>query len=474
MSDWRDDRIAELEASLVAALTENEALRAKLSELESRLQQNSSNSSLPPSSDRIAERKRRAEERRERRAAKRKPGKQPGAPSEHLARVADPNEVVLHAPTECHSCGGDLSHAEVLSEEVRQVFDVPEPEVRVTEHRVRKLRCSCGAACEVPFPPEATAPACYGPRVRAFALYLMARQHLPFERAAEAMADLFNVECSTGFLDSVYDQGAARLGEFIAEVRRQLCSAEVVHFDETGLRVRTSPYWLHVMCTEFLTLLHADPTRGKDAIGRAGVLPGFRGVAVHDRLAQYFDYDEATHAVCNAHVVRNLTSVARVWDQAEWANTMKELLLEMKEAADEACTAGRRRLPRKQLASFMERYDTVVTQGIAANLEPSSGRKRYSGERESYNLALALRNLRSEVTRFATDLRIPFDNNQGERDLRMAKLQLKISGSFRSEHGAERLATVRSYISTATKQGLRPLEVLTSLFAGQAWVPRQT
>ena len=269
MADWRDERIAELEASLAAALAENEALRTKLAELESRLDRNSSNSSVPPSSDRIAERMRRAEERRERRAAKRMPGKQPGAPGEHLARVANPDEVVVHVPTECHSCGGDLSDAEFVGEEVRQVFDVPEPEVRVTEHRVRKLRCSCGAACEMPFPAEATAPACYGPRVRAFALYLMARQHLPFERAAEAMADLFNVQCSTGFLDSVYDQGARGLGEFIAEVRRQLRSAEVVHFDETGLRVRTSSYWLHVMCTELLTLLHADPTRGKDAVGES-------------------------------------------------------------------------------------------------------------------------------------------------------------------------------------------------------------
>ena len=128
--------------------------------------------------------------------------------------------------------------------------------------------------------------------------------------------------------------------------------------------------------------------------------------------------------MCNAHVLRNLTSVAAVFDQTEWANAMKELLLEMKEAADRARTAGRRRLSRKQLASFMERYDAVVEAGIAANPEPASGRKRYAGERESYNLAVALRNLRSEVTRFATDLRIPFDNNQGERDLRMAKLQL--------------------------------------------------
>jgi len=185
------------------------------------------------------------------------------------------------------------------------------------------------------------------------------------------------------------------------------------------------------------------------------------------RLTRYTD---ARHGVCGAHLIRNLTSVAVVWDQTEWAVAMADLLIEMKTAAEGARAAGKKRLGHKVLASFLERYDTIVETGLAANPAPT-GRKRDYLEKESYNLACALRDLKKEVTLFAKDLRVPFSNNQAESDLRMVKLQSKISGSFRAVEGAERLAKVRSYLSTAAKHGVGAMDVLTALFAGAPWMP---
>ncbi len=462
---------ASLTEQLQALWAENTALGRKIAELEKKLGRNSSNSSMPPSSDTLGSpAKPESPNRKARRAMGRKPGKQPGAPGAHLAQRVDPDDVVVHAPETCTGCGADLGGAQLIGEEVRQVVDIPEPTIVVTEHRVYKLVCSCGQHNEAAFPPEARAPANYGPRVRAFGLYLLARQHLPFERAAEAMADLLGVHCSTGFLDDLYSEGAEGLDAFLEEVHRQLRASPVVHFDETPTRVGKVKHYFHVACTELLTLLHADVTRGLDAVERLGVLADYKGTAIHDRLGMYFNYTAARHGVCGAHLIRNLASVAVVWNQTEWASAMTDLLIEMKSSGEEARAAAKLRLGSKVLASFLKRYDTIVEAGLAVNPEPD-GRKRDYVEKESYNLVCALRDLKSEVTLFARDLRVPFSNNQAESDLRMVKLQQKISGSFRAAQGAERLAAVRSYISTAAKHGVDALDALTALFAGEPWMP---
>lgn len=462
-----DDVVAEN----AALRTEIEALRAKVAALEKLIGRNSSNSSMPPSTDPLSERRAQAQNRAARRATKRKPGKQPGTEGRHLAQVADPDVVLTHTPAACEGCGADLADAPTAGVETRQVFDLPEPGLVCTEHRAQRRRCSCGETTTARFPSQATAPACYGPRVRANGLYLLARQHIPFERAAEAMADLFGVNCSTGFLDALYSEAAEGLDGFLAEVLAQLTASEVVHMDETGDRVGTSSWWFHVASTNRLTLLHADRTRGKAGVEATGVLPGFAGTAVHDRLGLYFDYTNATHAVCNAHLLRNLASVGVVWNQTDWAEAMTALLCEMRDAADRALSSGRENIEAPELSSFLTRYDDIVASAFAANPEPASGRKRNTVERESYNLAVAFGTHRDAICRFATDLRVPFTNNQAERDLRMAKLHRKISGCFRAPHGAERLAAVRSYISTAAKHRIGALDVLVALFTGTPWMP---
>jgi transposase len=455
--------------------SEIESFGRKIAALEKRLGKNSENSSLPPSSDLFGRSKGRPENanRAARRALGRKPGKQPGTDGKHLAHVEHPDKVELRSPPACDGCGSDLSGVPVERTEIRQVTDAPLPVPRTTEYRAESKRCACGTVTKGAFPAEARGHASYGPRIRAVALYLLSRQHLPFERTKEALADLLGVTVSTGFLDSVYSEGADGLAGFLTAVLAQLRDADVVYMDETSDRLGKGSVWFHVACTELLTLLHADITRGPDGIEATGLLPDFDGVAVHDRLGWYFNYDQATHAACGAHLLRNLASVGVSFDQTEWTSSMAALLLEMKAAAQSARAGSKKKISKKVLAGYLTRYDTIVAEALNANPAPV-GRKRDSIETEGYNLALAFRTRKDAICRFATDLRVGFTNNLAERDLRMVKLHKKVSASFRAIEGAERLATVRSYLATAIKHELDPLDVLVRLFHGDAWIPQRT
>jgi len=451
-----------------------ETLTRRIATLEKRLGKNSENSSLPPSSDLFGPKLDKPENanRAARRALGRKPGKQPGAEGKYLAHVENPDDVRVHTPPACSNCGADLADAPVERTEVRQVTDIPVPVMFTIEHWAESKRCRCGTLTKAGFPREARGHASYGPRIRATALYLMSRQHLPFERTKEAMADLLGVNVSTGFLDSVYSEGSQGLAGFLASILAQLRDADVVYMDETSDRLCKGTVWFHVACTELLTLLHADTTRGPAGIEATGLLPDFTGVAVHDRLGWYFGYDTPTHAACGAHLLRNLASVGVGFDQTEWTSSMGDLLVEMKAAAATAVTADKKKIAKKDLAGYLSRYDTIVQVALDANPAPD-GRKRDSIETESYNLAVAFKDKKDAICRFATDLRVSFTNNQAERDLRMVKIHKKVSASFRAMEGAERLATVRSYIATAIKHGIDPLSVLVRLFHEDAWIPQR-
>ncbi len=456
---------------------EIEYLTRKIAELEQRLNQGSKNSSLPPSSDSLKQAAEATKTRADRRAAakanrlgevQRRRGKQPGAPGQNLAMKAVPDNVVPHNPTNCTSCGEDLSARDEEGFERRQVFDTPDPIILSTEHRSIRKRCRCGKLNKGPFPNEATAPASYGPNVRAAALYLLIGQHLSVERTADAMSTMLGAQVCTGFVASLANEAAGGLGGFIDVIRRRLTSSFLVHADETSDQVRTEKWWFHVVSNDLYTYLFASPTRAKSAPDEAGVLAEFEGVMVHDRLAMYFNYDKATHAICLAHILRDLEPIGIRWDQG-WANDMSALLREMNNAAHNARDSGATALAPPLLKTFLARYDTIVEQGLSAN--PAPGRKRYYLEAKSYNLVAALKKLKPEATRFVTDLRVPMTNNLAERDVRMLKLHSKISSCFQSDDGARNFATIRSYISTARKHKVNALDALTMLFRGDAWIP---
>lgn len=443
-------------------------LRSEVAELQGRLNTNSHNSSKPPSSDGYAK----PAPHSLRRVSKRRPGKQPGARGACLAPVVHPDKVVNHAPLNCRSCGRDLKDAEVIGTEARQVFDLPPMSPEVTEHRVAKLRCTCGTVHVGSFPAEAKAPTCYGPRVRALAVQLVVGQHLPYARTAEVLRDMLGTPVSTGAICAMVAEASELLEPFMKTVREGLSRAEVVHFDETGARVRAKLWWVHSASTESLTLYFVHPRRGILAMDAMDVLPGFTGVAQHDGWKPYFGYQGASHALCNAHHLRELEYVSGQMGQA-WASEMAGLLLEIKAAVGRASDNGKVALDPRLLGRYLARYDRVIATGLALNPAPEivPGKRGRRVKSKAANLLERLNLYRSEVLCFATDFAVDFDNNLSERDVRMMKLQNKISGGWRSEEGARAWVRVRSYLSTARKQGQCGVEVLTGLFADQCWMP---
>jgi transposase len=451
-----------------------ERLEATVAELQRQLGQNSGNSGKPPSRDPAAERQRQAEQ-RQRRAeakggAKRPKGKQRGAEGKGLQMSATPDEVVDHRPDRCEGCGAEIAGDAPGEYHARQVVDLPEVRPVVTEHRAHACRCSCGHVTRAPFPEGVRAPVSYGPRVRAVVAYLLGRQHLPTRRVAEAMEDLFGLEMSTGAVDSVYTEAARRLRGFIAALVALLRTLPVLYADETTDRIGTATCWLHVVSTGLYTLIHASTTRGGDAIDDAGVLRGYRGVVVHDRLAMYWKL-RAKHGLCAAHLLRDLADVAAVATQTPWAAGLAALLVEINAACEQARDRGLKRLAPSRQRDFADRYDALVADGLAANPEPAAGRKRNSLQRQSFNLATAFSTHRRHVLRFMYDLRVGFTNNQAERDLRPTKLHRKISGCFRSKEGAERFAVLRSYLSSTRKNDVPAIDALVRLFNGDPWMP---
>lgn len=444
----------------------NQALTERVSQLEARLGKNSQNSSKPPSSDAFTK----PVPRSLRKKSGRRPGKQPGDPGARLEPRAKPDEVVVHRPVSCRSCGSDLDDAPVVGEQVRQVLDLPPIELVAIEHRAQRRACSCGAVTTADFPAEATAPVCYGPGVAALGSYLLARQHLPVDRAAEAMADCFGVPVSTGWLATLLPGAVARLEKFTDLIRRRLRAAPACHFDETGGRVAKKLRWIHVACTDSLTFYHLDDKRGMSAIDAAGVLPGLSGVAVHDGHTPYRRYD-VVHGLCNAHHLRELAGIADATGQ-DWPTKLADLLVEIHAAVEHAKASGRTKLTARRLAGFTERYDALVNEGQRLNPPPPpTGKRGRPKLGPAGSLLRRLDEYRDDVLRFATDFTVPFDNNQAERDIRMVKIQQKISGGWRSEAGARAFLTVRSYLSTARKHHRAGLDVLRELFTGDPWLP---
>jgi transposase len=437
----------------------------RIAELEVRLSANSRNSSRPPSSDGLSKPEVDLKKRSLRRRSGRSRGGQEGHEGARLEPSDEPDERVEHDPEHCEDCGGDLAGAELLEGgERRQVFDLPERIcLRVVEHVARRRRCGCGRVTASVFPDGVGAPAQYGPQIRAFGVYLHVFQHLPYDRASRLLGDLAGATVSTGTLTSWVRQAAAGLTEFDERLRALLASAPVVNFDETGARIAGRLGWVHGAGTDALTRYTAHARRGGEAIDAAGVLPAFAGVAVHDGWAPYRNYRRCDHGLCNIHHLRELQAAGEAGHT--WPVAMSCLLLDAKDLVDRARDGGHDRLADGALTDLADSYQTIIQMGHDEH--PRTAGKRT----KAHNLLLRLERDRIDVLRFAHDLRVPFGNNQAEQDIRMVKLQQKISGCWRTGEGAERFLAIRSYISTARKHGHAPLEVLRRLAAGQPWLP---
>ena len=472
-----EDRVAQLTIENTRLQTENDGLRAEIVALKAKRPKNSGNSSMPPSRDPVAERERQATERqtRKRSAAggtSRRAGGQPGSPGKTLPFTPNPDITIDHLPDICGGCGGSLEAALVTGIQRRQSIDIPPVKPVVTEHRAITKTCACCAAVTAGrFPDHVRAPISYGPGVRARVVYLLARQHIPIERCAETMRDLFGITMSTGTIDKMYADAARRLNGFIAALVATLRGLSVVHVDETTDRIGTKNCWMHVVSTSMFTLIHASATRGIQAVHDIGVLAGYRGVIVHDRLAMYWQFTKAKHQACAAHLLRDLASVAQVATQKMWATNLAGLLVEINTACDQARSAGHKTLAPTRQREFAARYDQYVTDGHTTNPDPAPGRTRNRLQRDAHNLATAFSKHRPSILRYMYNLDVGMTNNQAERDLRPVKIHRKVSSCFKTLTGAERFAHVRSYLSTTRKHDIPAIDALTQLFNDNPWMP---
>lgn len=454
-----------LSGHVVALETENAALRARLGT-------NSRNSGKPPSSDGPGVR---PHPKSQRAPSGRKAGGQPGHIGYTLRLVDDPDEVVVHVPSQCKVCGQNLEEVPAIGRERRQVVDIPPVTARVIEHQAETKCCpGCGAETTGQFPEGVEAPAQYGPGVATVAVYLNQEQLLPLERTGKVLAEVFGCPISEGTVESAVGECHEQLAEPEAAIKRGVEGARVVNFDETGVNVGGSNSWLHVASTPSLTYYAVHQKRGREALDAIGVLPEFRGRAVHDGLTSYWQYGQCEHALCNAHHLRELTFVEEELGQP-WAKDLKGLLLEVKQAVDDARGQGLVELSAEVKREFEARYDAILEEGIRANPAPEpTGKRGRPKLGKAGSLLERLREHKGATLAFQEDFAIPFDNNQAERDIRMTKVREKISGCFRTTTGAERFCRIRGYISTLRKQGMPILSALGKAIAAKPPMPVTT
>lgn len=439
-------------------------LKARVAELERRLGRNSGNSSMPPSTDVFTKPAKPVIPKSGRRR-----GKQPGAPGGGLALVADPDQVVDVYPSACGGCGTSLtasSEADSAGYARRQCRDIPAVSVAVTETRWHTVRCGCGYATAAPVPAQVADGPCYGPGLASLAVYLVVYQHIPVERAAQLIADVTGANVSTGWVASQLPKAAGLVAGSVRLIRALLILGHVLHADESTTNIAGRRRYLHVACTRALTLLGLAPRSRRGADG-LGVLPGFRGTMVHDAYVLYDGYPDAAHQLCIAHVIRELTAQEELFAHQVWPGQIRWALSQLNKQAAAARDAGLDHIPPERA----EVYLRVFHQGVAVGLSRHPRTSRTAAQSDATNLLERLRDRAHQYLRFTEDLHVDATNNRAERDLRPVKTQIKISGCHQSQTGAAHWLAVRSYISSAIKNGHGAYDALHHAFTGKPWMP---
>ncbi|TFE19700.1 IS66 family transposase [Cohnella luojiensis] len=439
-------------------------LENRVHELERQLGQNSNNSSKPPSSDGLRKKNNLRES-----------GGKNGAPNGHKGHTLrfslEPDEVIVHPLLTCKNCNHSLADVPAQEWMKRQVLDLPLSPLITTEHRAEEKRCPCCRTLQrADFPAAVKAPVQYGESFAAWTTYLSVYQLLPLKRVAQFFFDLTGCRPSERTLLEQLNTMAFHVAELEPVIKAHLRNEPFIYCDETPMRLNGKQHHLHTHSSAYWTLLHMNEKRCGSAFTEMGVLPAYNGVVVHDCFSSYFKSDVTfAHALCNAHLMRECQGIAD-YDKHQWATDMKELLRRSWTLAKAARASGIP-LSDETLAEIDRQYDDNLALGkiewAKDKVPEKTGPKGRKCKSKSANLGDRFERHKASILRFLYDARIPFDNNQAERDIRMSKVKQKISGCFRTAIGGQQFASIRGFISTLMKQSLPLHNSLASVLRGQ-------
>lgn len=432
----------------------NLLLFKRIEELEAIVKKNSSNSSKPPSSDGL---KKKIKNNRQK--SSRKAGAQPGHKGKGLSPMEKVDEQILCPVNTLCECGEDMSRKKVVRIEKRQVIDTPKKLVHVKEYLVEIKECRCGI--------EHKGQCNYGQRVqygeglKSLLVYFNQYQFIPTERIQEMMKDIFGLSISDGLIFSSTEKCFHNLADTTEVIKQRLIASGVIHNDETGVRSEGKTQWVHSSSNSEFSHFSIHNKRGTVAMDEIGILPQFKGISIHDRWASYDKYN-CTHALCNAHLLRDLKFVHEEMNRP-WADEMIQLL----QAGNERKKEGT--ITSHWITRTANKMDAIIRK--AERKEPKEKIQKKKRGRKAKNKSLRLlhvfKNKKKEILLFLRNKDVPFDNNLAERDLRMIKLKQKISGCFRSKLGAEIFCRIRSYISTIRKQGYLVWQAIKQALTGK-------
>lgn len=416
---------------------------------------NSKNSSKPPSSDFPSK-----AQARKKKDPKRSPGGQKGHMGTTLKPVNSPDHIKVLKIDPKTLPKGQYREDGYQSRQVIELITRSE----VTEYRAQVLVDQDGHRFVAPFPKEVTRPIQYGASIKAHIVYLSQFQLIPVARIQAQFADQYNLPLSLGSISNFNREAYERLEPFEKVAKQALLESSHAHADETGLNVGGKRIWLHSFSTSLWSYFAPHEKRGCEAMDAIGIIPHFMGILCHDHWKSYYQYT-CIHALCNAHHLRELQR-AFEQDGQKWADKLGKLLLRLHKAVDK----GGGSLSPLSASRWRQRYREQIAEAeieCPAPAKPKQKRRGRLKRTKSRNLLERLKNYEADVLRFMTDKEVPFTNNQGERDIRMTKVQQKISGCFRSMEGAQTFCLIRSYLSTCQKQNVTASKALNQLFNGE-------
>ena len=447
-----------------------ERLEKRIKELEFKLNMNSTNSSKPPSTDNKFTKNKKASNF----TSKKKRGAQAGHKGKSLKMVAIPDKTEVLLPVSCSCCGSSLEDIDSLKYEKRQLFDLPDIKMQVTEYQAYTKKCPyCHMQNKAKFPNNIKATLQYGDNLKSLVSYLNAYQMLPYERIAETIEDLTSHKIGVGTIYNFLDRHYEKLENFEGSIKQLLLKENVLHSDETGINIKSKLHWIHVASSSVMTYYMLHEKRGTIAMDAMEIIPSYKGILVHDHWRPYNRYTNCTHSYCNAHILRELNGITQK-EQVVWSQDMHTLLTNMNIAVHKAKDSSKNSLSQAQMHKFIKNYKKIIKSANNYYPPPEKNLQKVRGrhkQEKGKNLLDRFIAYKDETLRFFTNLLVPFTNNLAERDLRMIKVKEKISGCFASFKGAEIFNRIRGYISTVKKNNRSVLDEMRNALVGKYYMP---